>query len=94
MAEQTFYGYFEDAAPDAKPEYDPPHDAPCPFCGKPITPDDVRTPSMMYTSASYAKRSYFYRVHRSCDETNKTLPEAHRFNADDFILCMIAHNGD
>lgn len=94
MSEQIFYGYFEDPSADAKPEYDPPHDAPCPYCGKPIHKDDVRTPSLMYAGESYAKRSYFYRVHRTCDERNKSLPEPHRFNADDFILCMIAANGD
>lgn len=89
MAEQIFYGYFEDASPDAKPVYDPPLGAPCPFCGKPITIDDVRTHSLMYTAQSYAKRSYFYRTHRSCAVTDATHTAR-----DDFILNMIRFNGD
>jgi hypothetical protein len=89
MAEQTFYGYFEDAALDAKPGYDPPHDAPCPFCGKPITGDDVRTHSLMYSAPSYAKRSYFYRTHRTCAETDSTHTAR-----DGFILDMIRFNAD
>lgn len=86
--QQIFYGYFEDPSPDAKPEYDPPRDAPCPFCGKPVHAGDVQTPSMMYASRSYAQRSYFYRQHKSCSE--KFAP----INMDDFILEMIARNGD
>ena len=65
--EQVFYGYCEDPNSN-KAEYEPPRDAPCPYCGKPITKDDVRTHSLMYTESSYAKRSYFYRTHRTCDE--------------------------
>jgi hypothetical protein len=94
MTEQLFYGYFEDPRPGAPPEYDPPHDAPCPFCGKAVSPDDVRTHSLMFDSRTYAHRSYFYRTHKSCAEHNKTLPERDRFNSDDFIFCMIARNGD
>lgn len=94
MAEQIFYGYFEDPSPDAKPEFEPPRDAPCPFCGKPVHADDVRTHNMMYASRGYAHRSYFYRTHKSCAEHNKTLAERERFNSDDFIFCMIARNGD
>lgn len=88
MAEQIFYGYFESTEPGAKPEYDPPRNAPCPFCGKPIIPNDVQTPSLMYAGESYAKRSYFYRQHKSCAEKFAPL------NMDDFILEMIARNGD
>lgn len=89
MAEQIFYGFFEDPAPDAAPVYDPPRGAPCPFCGKPVTPDDVRTHSVMFASESYAKRSYFYRTHRTCSEGDPTHTAM-----DDFILSMIAFNGD
>jgi len=89
MAEQIFYGYFEDPAADAKPEYDPPHNAPCLFCGKPVHADDVHTHCLMYESPSYAKRSYFYRTHKSCAETDPTHTAK-----DGFILDMIAHNGD
>ena len=75
------------------PDYDPPHDAPCPFCGKPISPDDVRTHSLMFTSASYAKRSYFYRTHRTCDEKYGPAHELPN-GTDHIILEMIARNGD
>lgn len=88
--EQIFYGYFEDATPGAKPDYDPPHDGPCLFCGKPITPEDVRTHSLMFASRSYAQRSYFYRTHRTCAEK---FDPAHT-SMDDTILEMIARNGD
>jgi hypothetical protein len=87
VSEQIFYGYFEDPA-SAVPDYDPPHDAPCPFCGHPISPDDVRTHSMMYTTPSYAKRSYFYRTHRTCAEKETDTA------MDNFVLDMIRRNGD
>lgn len=86
--EQIFYGYFEDPSPDAVPEYDPPRNAPCPFCGVPVHALDVQSPSMMYASASYAQRSYFYRQHKSCAQKFAPL------NMDGFILDMIARNGD
>lgn len=85
---QIFYGYFEDPAATV-PDYEPPRDAPCPFCGKAITPDDVRTHSLMYASPAYAKRSYFYRTHRTCDEGAKNETAM-----DGFILDMIFWNGD
>lgn len=88
MSEQIFYGYFEDPSSE-KPDYDPPKDAPCPFCGKSITPDDVRTHSLMYGSQQYAKRSYFYRTHRSCDERAPTVTAM-----DGFVFDMISRNGD
>lgn len=87
--EQIFYGYYESHAEDAKPEYDPGLAAPCPYCGKPISLGDVRTHSVMYSRPSYAKRSYFYRTHKSCDEKAPT-----ETSMDDFILEMIARNGD
>lgn len=103
MADQIFYGYFESNEPDAQPEYDPPHDAPCPFCGRPVTADDVRTHSILYTDGfsakddgeivavqkAYAARCYFYRTHRTCSETDPTHTAM-----DGFILDMIARNGD
>lgn len=85
---QLFYGYFEDPAATV-PDYEPPRPAPCPFCGKPISPDDVRTHSLMYSAGSYAKRSYFYRTHRTCAENDNT-----GVGMDGFILDMIALNGD
>jgi hypothetical protein len=86
MPENTFYGWFDDATQQT-PSFDPPHDAPCPFCGTPIHGEDVRTHSLMYQGEQYAKRSYFYRTHRTCDEASKT-------GMDGFILDMIQRNGD
>lgn len=89
MADQVFYGYFENSKPWVRPEYEPPHDAPCPYCGKPIHAEDVRTHSLIYQGQSYAKRSYFYRTHKSCDEKDGGVTMM-----DGFILDMIARNGD
>lgn len=86
--EQVFYGFHEDHT-GTVPDYDPPHDAPCPFCGKPISADDVRTHSLMYSAGIYAKRSYFYRTHRTCAEKDPTHTAM-----DGFILDMITRNGD
>jgi hypothetical protein len=83
---QVFYGWFDDVA-QREPTYDPPHDAPCLYCGRPISKDDVRTISLMTVGSAYAKRSYFYRTHRLCAEaTEKDL--------DNVIFDMIARNGD
>jgi hypothetical protein len=93
MSEQAFYGWFDDATQQA-PTYEPPRDAPCPYCGKPITPDDVRTHSLMMATG-YANRSYFYRTHRTCDETaNADTSKAVTSGMDDFIFAMIERNGD
>lgn len=90
--EQIFYGYFEDPAATV-PDREPPRDAPCLYCGKPVHAEDVRTHALMYSSPSYAKRSYFYRTHASCDEKHGP---AHKLPAgtDHIILDMIARNGD
>lgn len=85
--EQIFYGYHEAVTGPA--DYDPPHDAPCPFCGKPVHAEDVRTHCLMYSAPAYAKRSYFYRTHRTCAEKDPTHTAM-----DGFILDMIARNGD
>jgi hypothetical protein len=90
MNENQFYGFYDDATqPSNQPTYDPPHDAPCPFCGAKITANDVRTHCLMYASDSYAKRSYFYRTHRTCAENDPTHTAM-----DGFILDMIERNGD
>lgn len=86
MTDNTFYGWFDDASQE-KPSYEPPRDAPCPFCGKPIHPEDVRTHNLMYAN-QYAPRSYFYRTHKSCAEL---APDT---AMDGFILDMILRNGD
>lgn len=87
--EQVFYGWFDDAS-QQEPTYNPPLGGPCPLCGKHIGPmvGDVRTHSLMY-QGQYAGRSYFYRTHRTCAERDKTQTVA-----DDFILELIARNGD
>lgn len=88
--QQLFYGWFEDAG-EIEPANDPPLGGPCPLCGKTITllVSDVRTHSLMYQSPQYAKRSYFYRTHRTCAEKDET-----HIAADSFILDMIVRNGD
>jgi hypothetical protein len=81
-----FYGWLDD--PDQTiPTHEPPRDAPCPYCGIAIRDDDVRTHSLMWKGPVYAKRSYFYRTHRTCDDAK---PNA----MDGFILDMIERNGD
>lgn len=89
MTENAFYGWYDDAAQASDgPSFEPPRDAPCPFCGMKIHADDVRTHSLMY-AGEYAARSYFYRTHRTCDESDKT-----GVGMDGFILDMIKRNGD
>jgi hypothetical protein len=86
MLGNLFYGWFDDPH-QTEPTYDPPHDGPCPICGHSISHDDVRTHSLLFYG-EYAARSYFYRTHRSCAESDK---------ADDvigFISNMVRHNGD
>lgn len=87
MPDNGFYGWFDDAK-QAAPTYDPPHDGRCLYCGRPITPDDVRTHSLMMATG-YARRSYFYRTHRTCDDGK--LPDEH---PDDVVFAMIQRNGD
>lgn len=87
MDGNAFYGWFDDVD-QAYPSYDPPHDAPCPFCGAQLAESDVRTHSIMY-QGQYAARSYFYRTHRSCAELDETSTAM-----DGFVLNMILRNGD
>lgn len=81
----AFYGWFDDST-QTEPTYDPPHDAPCLFCGRPISADDVRTHCLTYAD-QYAARSYFYRTHRSCADSTHTAMDGR-------ILDMIIRNGD
>lgn len=82
----AFYGWYDDASqPVDKPTYDPPHDGPCLWCGLKLSPDNVRTYSIMMVEG-YGKRSYFYRIHRSCAEKHG--------DKDDAVFEMIARNGD
>jgi hypothetical protein len=82
-----FYGWFDDAD-QIEPTYEPPRDAPCPFCGFRIHEEDVRTHSLTYRS-EYGPRSYFYRTHRTCADKDKS-----NTGMDGFILDMIARAGD
>lgn len=86
MAENLFYGWFDDAG-QKEPTYDPPHPGPCLFCGKITSDDDVRTHAMMFQEG-YAKRSYLYRTHRTC------AVRAEDNSMDGFIWAMIERNGD
>jgi hypothetical protein len=83
----AFYGWFDDAD-QTRPTYEPPRNAPCPYCGNAISADDVRTHSLMY-NGEYAARSYFYRTHRTC--ADQVSPGE---SADGIVLNMIARNGD
>lgn len=64
LAASRIFGWF-DTPGQTVPIFDPLLDAPCVYCGRAMTPDDVRTISMLRLGDT---RSYFYRVHRSCDE--------------------------
>lgn len=76
-------GYF--TAPDqTTPAVDPPHNCPCPVCGEPLTPDDVRTVSVMPVGGSV---SAFYRLHRTCA---LALDAPHSSLLDDVALWILA----
>jgi hypothetical protein len=87
MDGNAFYGWFDDPG-QAHPTYEPPRDAPCPFCGFPVHAEDVSTHSLIY-KGQYAARTYFYRTHRTCADQDPT-----RTAMDGFILNMITKNGD
>lgn len=94
MTENAFYGWYDDASqPPDQPTYDPPHDGPCLYCGKPLLPDDVRTHSLMY-AGQYGARSYFYRTHRTCDEWASIKGSDLQVHKDGTVLDMILRNGD
>lgn len=86
---KRFYGWFDDAA-QSVPSYDPPRDGPCPYCLEPLLKDDVRTHSIMMKDGEYAKRSYFFRTHRTCDDGAQARGKC----LDDAIFVMIEANGD
>jgi hypothetical protein len=85
------WGWFDDAD-QRVPSYDPPHDAPCPYCLAPLTDDDVRTTCLMWQGPVYAKRSYFYRTHRTCHEAAKERGEPDKM--DGRIFDAIEKAGD
>jgi hypothetical protein len=76
------FGWFDDPS-QTTPAYDPPHDAPCLFCGSPIHADDVQTHSIMMSGSA---KSYFYRTHKTCAETNQS-------SLDGIVFAMIEKNG-
>jgi hypothetical protein len=82
------YGWFDSPDPNAPPVYDPPHGAACPYCGLPMTDDDVRTHSMI--AAQDATRSYFYRTHRTCDKQASPGQQQSIFSA---VLSAIEADG-
>ena len=60
----SIYGYYDDAT-QTDPTYDPGLGADCPVCHLSLTPPIV-TISLMVPGDS---RSYFYRLHRYCQNT-------------------------
>lgn len=92
QSQQQIYGFFEHPGATT-PDYDPPLDAPCLYCGEQLRANDVRTHSVMAVEASYAKRSYFYRTHRTCDDAF-AAPPGRSDPILDIVLDMIGRNGD
>lgn len=82
------WGWFDDSD-QIDASYDPPHNAPCPYCFSPIVSSNVRTISLMWAGPHYAKRSYFYRAHRTCCEEAGDAD-----NMDGRIFDAIARAGD
>jgi hypothetical protein len=85
------WGWYDDST-QSRPSYDPPHDAPCPYCLAPLTADDVRTICVVLAEPVYAKRSYFYRTHRTCDDAAKARGEV--TSMDGRIFDAIGKTGD
>lgn len=85
------YGWFDDPEQTVA-SYDPPHDVPCPYCLAPLTADDVRTHNIMMAGPVYAKRSYFYRTHRTCDVSARE--GRGDWSMDDRIFDAITKAGD
>jgi hypothetical protein len=82
------YGWFDRPdQPSNEPTYDPPHDAPCPYCGEKLSADDVRTSSIM--AVENPTRSYFYRTHRTCDDAASDGQRQSVFHA---VLGRIEHD--
>lgn len=82
--DNQFYGWYDDASQGVRsPTYDPPHTGPCLYCGCAISGKDIRTHSMMFASG-YARRSYFYRTHKSCavKDDSGTAVDEYRFSND------------
>lgn len=83
------YGWFASSDPNAKPIFDPAHDAPCPYCGRALELSDIRTHSLM--AVEHPTRSYFYRTHRTCDDAaNDGLKQS----VFDGVLDKIQYDGE
>lgn len=61
---RQFVGWY-DRADQTEPTHEPVFPGPCIACLKPMTPDDVRTISLMWEDRAH-HRSVFYRMHRTC----------------------------
>jgi hypothetical protein len=61
--EHPLLGYY-DRADQTEPTYNPPKDAPCVICYKPLCAP-LKTISLLKPGGS---RSYFYRAHKACYE--------------------------
>lgn len=89
---EKIYGYYDRAdQPVDQPTYNPAFDAPCLFCTKPITEEDIRTHSMMAMPDTAPERAYFYRTHRTCHEA---APQEQRNQIDRVVWDSIEHNKD
>ena len=81
------YGWHAAAAVGVQ-AYDPPHDAPCPYCGRPLTGDDVRT--ITFVTFERPHRRFFYRMHRTCDTDASADQQQAVF---DGVIARIMHDG-
>ena len=92
MSGNDLYGWYD--SPDQpldQPTYDPPRDAPCPYCGNPLTDDDVRTHSIMAADVATPRRSSFWRTHRTCDEN---ASDGQKQSIFDGVLYRIENDGE
>lgn len=63
-------GWF-DAPHQRVPAYDPGPFTPCAYCGGALSDDDVRTINLCPLEGAGVGKSFFWRVHRTCDEADK-----------------------
>ena len=89
MNEERIYGWYERSdQPIDQPTYNPAFPGVCLFCGGLTSEEDVRTHSLM---AVNARRSFFYRTHRTCHESAN---DEARNAIDGVVIDSIDHNGD
>ena len=72
MTTTDIFGYYDRAAQE-HPAYDPGLDVLCPHCLHKLDEHDLRTYSLMLPGDS---RSFFYRVHHSCDSATTEAARA------------------